>query len=312
MRHRPIAVGVDIGGTAVKIGAVADDGTVLAQETLPFDGFADFDGFVTAVAGAIRALGVISGRTIEAVGLASPGFAHPETGKIDEGAYNVAILRNRSLISALRAKGLPARVALNDGVAAALGEHAFGAAQGLSRFVLITLGTGVGGCVMIDGKPVIGAHGSPPEIGAMVLDREGPICGNGLVGTLEAYACADGFAAAYAFRGGVPNTTPAMIFANAASGDRHALEAIDDVCARIAQALGTMINMLNLEACLIGGGISQAGEPLRACVAAHLPRFTWAPLLRDMSLLLARTGNAAGLLGAAVAASAVSAAHSKT
>ena len=299
--HEAVAVGVDIGGTAVKIGAVAGNGTILAQDSLPFDAFSDFDGFASALATAIHALGQKSGRSIGAVGLASPGFPNSETGMINEGAYNVAILRNRSLIQSLRAHGLPATIALNDGVAAAMGEHAFGAAKGLSRFALITLGTGVGGCVMINGNPVIGAHGSPPEIGAMVLDANGPLCGNGLAGTLEAYACASGFAAAYANQGGTPDLAPITIFANAQAGDTKAIAAIDDVCARIAQALGTMINMLNLEACLIGGGISQAGEPLRAGVAVHLPRFTWAPLLRGMSLQIASTGNAAGLLGAAVA-----------
>ena len=294
-----VAVGVDIGGTAVKIGAVNGAGVVLAQDSLPFAAFVDFDGFARAVGDSIRGLGVKAGREIGAIGLASPGFPDPDTGMINEGAYNVAILRNRSLIAALRAQGLPARVALNDGVAAALGEYAFGAARGLQRFVLITLGTGVGGCVMIGGRPVMGALGSPPEIGAMVLDCDGPVCGNGLPGTLEAYACADGFSAAYARHGGALSLAPAGIFARAADGDRQALAAIDDVSARIAQALGSMINMLNLEACVIGGGISQAGEPLRAGVAAHLPRFTWAPLLRGMSLHLALTGNAAGVLGAA-------------
>eukprot|EP01037_Dinobryon_pediforme_P002046 gene2046-2084_t len=300
-RH-DIAIGVDIGGTAVKLGAVTAAGQIVARNTLAFDLYRNFESFARALASAIRALGVASGGEICAIGLASPGSPDPCTGVIDEGGYNVPILRERSLITALRESGLPACAVLNDGVAAAMGEHAFGAGARLQRFALVTLGTGVGGCVMIDGRPVVGRNGLPPEIGAMVLDEHGPLCGNGLAGTFEAYASAEGFTRTYAQHGGAARLSPEAIFAASALGDEAAAESIDYICAKIAQALGTMVNMLNLEACLIGGGISQAGEPLLERIAAHMPRFTWGPVLKNMSLRLAMTGNTAGLLGAAIAA----------
>ncbi len=298
-----LAVGVDIGGTAIKLGAVDAEGHILARAVLPFQDFPTFPVFADALAESIRSLEREAGRPVVAIGAASPGYPDPATGHLTSGAYNVPILRGQSIIEALQARHLPAKVALNDGVAAAMGEQAFGAASGLSRFALITLGTGVGGCVVIDGKPVVGRNGQPPEIGAMVLDVAGPLCGNGLVGTLEAYASASGFSAAYADAGGDAAASPEQIFAAAAAGDAQAEAAIDATCRRIAQAFGSMINMLNLEACLIGGGISQAGPRLLEGVVRHLPSFTWPPLLRPMAIRLTGTGNTAGLLGAAVAAS---------
>lgn len=296
------AIGVDIGGTSVKLGAVAADGRILATDALAFAAFRDFTAFAEALAAAVLALGQRSGAGVLSIGVASPGFVDPDTGIIDSGADNVPILRGKSVVQALRERGLPVSVALNDGVAAAIGEHAFGTGSGLARFVLITLGTGVGGCVMLDGSPLTGRGNSPPELGAMVLDMQGPKGSNGLAGTLETYACAEGFRHAYADLGGPRNATPEQICAAAGAGDARAAAALDTVCGRIAQGLGTLINALNLEACLIGGGISQAGPTLLDGVAAHLPRFTWPPLLARVSLRLAATGSAAGWLGAAVAA----------
>lgn len=294
-----ITIGVDVGGTSVKLGAVAADGRIVATDVVAFAAFEAFPAFADALAASVRGLGM---GDIHPIGIASPGFPDPDTGIVDAGTYNVAILRGRSVSQALRARGLLVCATLNDGVAAAIGEHAFGAGAGLSRFVLITLGTGIGGCVMLDGIPLIGSDGSPPELGAMVLDKDGPAGGNGLSGTMEYYACAEGFARAYTDRGGLAGVTPQQICGAASAGDPRAAAALDAVCARIAQGLGTLINALNLETCLIGGGISQAGLILRDGVAAHLPRFTWPPLLARASLRLASTGNAAGWLGAAVAA----------
>jgi glucokinase len=297
-----MAIGVDIGGTAIKLGAVDRQGVVLAQHTLSFRGFLSFPALADALVVAIQALAGETGRRVHAIGVASPGHPDPLTGYLASGAYNVALLRGQSVLAALRERGQPATLALNDGVAAAMGEARFGAAIGLSRFALITLGTGVGGCIIIDGRPVVGQGGQPPEIGAMVLDVNGPASGNLLPGTLEAYASATGFAVAFAAEGGTPGTPPEQIFAAAQAGSLPALAAIDSVCRRIAQAFGGMINLLNLEACLIGGGISQGGSLLLDGVQRNLSRFTWPPLLRPVQTRLAATGNAAGLLGAAAAA----------
>jgi glucokinase len=214
-----------------------------------------------------------------------------------DGTSNVPLLRGRSLSVALRDRlGWPVAT-INDGTAAALGELRFGAGRGLDRFAVITLGTGVGGGVVIAGRVITGSEGEPPEIGAMVLAAEA-----GAAGTFEALACARGFIEAYARAGGASAAEPDQIFMRAAAGDPAADRALEDVSRRIAQACGSMINLLNLEACLIGGGISQAGEALRSRIERHLTSFTWPYLLARSRVAIAQTGQDAGMLGAAARA----------
>ena len=151
--------------------------------------------------------------------------------------------------------------------------------------------------MVIGGRVVLGADGEPPEIGAMVLSAsvDPPR-------TLEDFACAAGFAAAYQRQGGPPRLRPEDIFARAASGEEAASRAIEATCRRIAQGLGTLINTLNLEACLVGGGIAEAGEALLAPLRRNLPDFTWPYLLTRTRVEHAATGSDAGILGAAAMA----------
>ncbi|HKU99973.1 MAG TPA: ROK family protein, partial [Vineibacter sp.] len=139
-----------------------------------------------------------------------------------------------------------------------------------------------------------GDDGVPPELGAIVLDDRA-----GAPRTLEDFASVGGFMAAYAAARGIPDCPPTDIFQRAAAGDGAARAAIDTVCRRIAQGLGILINALNLQACLIGGGIAQAGTPLLDAVNRHVPDFTWPFLLKRTRVALAETGEDAGILGAA-------------
>jgi glucokinase len=229
--------------------------------------------------------------------VAAPGHAQGGDGLMVDGTANVPLLRHRSLAAALRDRiGLPVTTT-NDGVAAALGELHHGAGRGLERFVVVTFGTGVGGGVVVGGRVIVGSEGEPPEIGAMVLDAAA-----GGPRTLEDFACAAGFADAYRRAGGEPGLHPEEIFAAAAAGDPAASGAIDETSRRIAQAFGTLVNTLNLQACLVGGGIAEAGEALLAPVRRHLPDFTWPYLLARTRVERAATGADAGILGAAAAA----------
>lgn len=287
------AIGIDIGGTAIKLGLVAGTGQILARRRLAYVAMASFEALTGALVDAVDAMAVEAGGTIEAVGIAAPGHARPGDGLMIDGTSNVPLLRERSLAAALRTRWEVPVVTLNDGAAAAYGELRHGAGRGLSRFVLITFGTGVGGGVVIGGRVVHGSEGEPPEIGAMVLDTSGPS------GTFEALACAAGFSAAYRDAGGAVGVPPEDIFARAALGEGAADLALDVTCRRIAQACGSMINLMNLEACLLAGGIAAAGAPFRDRVLRHLPDFTWPFLLARTTVALAETGQDAGVLGAA-------------
>jgi len=236
-------------------------------------------------------------RRASCLGVAAPGHAQAGDGRMVNGTANVPLLRHRSLAAALRERLAIPIGTVNDGIAAALGELRFGAGRGLERFVVVTLGTGVGGGVVVGGRAVTGAEGEPPEIGAMVLDA-----GIDAPRTLEEFACAAGFAAAYRRQGGEPGLSPEAIFARAASGEAMASHAVEATCRRIAQGLGTLVNILNLEACIVGGGIAEAGESLLGPIRRSLPDFTWPYLLSRTRVERAATGSDAGILGAAVSA----------
>ena len=296
--------GIDIGGTAIKIGLVSEGGAVLSKTDMPYDPQKTFDDFVESICGSIHSLGSSQKADWKTLGISTPGYAEPGTGILIDGANNVPALQGRSLTHALSKRlGVPAHID-NDGICAATGELLFGAGRNFRNFVLITLGTGIGGGVVINREPVTGKDGQPPEIGAICLDPDGPVNYSGVPGTFECLASASGFLELYRRFGGRGDAgmTPQDVFYLAAQGDRAAESAIDQEGRYIAQAFGMMINLLNLEACIIGGGISAAGPPLLNAVREHLPSFTWPNLYRESQVLLAQLGNDAGLIGAAAMA----------
>lgn len=292
------AIGIDIGGTAIKLGLVEADGGVRARRQLPFDRDLSFDRLVDRIARESER--VAAGARPAALGISTPGYADRRDGTLIDGTANVPALTGRSLPRALGGRlGLPAAIE-NDGTAATLAELRFGAGRPFRRFALVAIGTGIGGGIAIDGRVVTGNAGEPPEIGAMVLDAGGERNYSGLPGTFEHLCAADGFLAAH--RRAAPDDPAPSVAALFARTDAPARQAIDRTARRIAQALGTMINLLNLEACLLGGGVSEAGTDLLDAVRRHLPDFTWPLLLARARLLPAALGNDAGLVGAAALA----------
>ena len=292
------AIGIDVGGSSIKLGVVEKGGRILARRRVQLPNEQDFSTFAEGIGAAVDELLADIAQGIGAIGLAMPGFVDPKTGLSVDGIDNVPALKSRSLPTELqRVTGLEV-VAQNDGVAAARGEMLFGAGRPFRRFLLMTIGTGIGGGVVIDGKLVTGNRGEPPELGAIVLDTAGPVNYSGMPGTLEAYASVPGLNDAY----GSMDLPAEEIFRRATAGDLEAERAIEAVAIRLAQGCGTLVNALNLEACILGGGVSHAGERLRARVEHNLARFTWPMLLGNCRVLLAERRNDAGVLGAAALA----------
>ena len=295
-------IGIDFGGTSAKLGMTDGTGRILGRMSVPIDRNGSLDTIVDGVAEAVAGLQEPAG--IEAIGIGSPGYADPCTGVLVRGAENVKVLTRGSIPDLLRRRlDRPAFID-NDGICAAAGEMLFGAGRAFRTFAVITLGTGIGGAVVVDRRIVRGAAGEPPEIGALALDPHGITNYSGVPGAFEALASGPALVARYRARAGGSEeaASPQSVFDRAALGDAAAQRTIDETAAVIAQAFGIMVNLLALEACIIGGGISAAGAPLLDAVRSHLPRFTW-PLLHDRCQVLpAENGNDAGWLGAAAMA----------
>jgi glucokinase len=295
-------LGIDIGGTAIKMGAVAPDGTILARLQRPFHPAEDFDDLLSAIREGCVELERQCGARARAVGICLPGFVDSGEGRLIDGGANIVSLRGRPLAQITSTRlGLPVSI-VNDGVAAATSEIRFGAGRRFRRLVMLTLGTGVGGCVAIDGNVLTGASGAPPEVGAITLADGGPARAGSRPGSLESYACAAGFLAAYREAGGKDAIADVKDMFDRLHVDEAAAAAIDRVARRIAQALGSLVNALALDGCIIGGGIAAAGDALIARVVAQMPDFTWPLLLRGVTVVPAAYGNDAGFLGAAALA----------
>lgn len=286
-------VGIDIGGTAIKAGIVTRDGKVAARRQIAFDRDLSFDGLISALSTTAGALCAEAGKDAAAIGVCLPGFVDRATGMLVDGGANVPSLREKPLAVHLQAAtGLPVQVE-NDGIAATVGEARFGAGRGFRRFALLTIGTGVGGAVSIDGSVVAGSRGEPPEIGAIMVHRDGETPAH-----LESLACASAFLERYGRYSGRRVESVPELFAILET-DEAAARAVDEIGHIIAGVFAPLINALNLEACIVGGGVAAAGEALLRPIRNHLPALTWPMLMRNSRILQAGCGNDAGLLGAA-------------
>jgi glucokinase len=295
-------LGVDIGGTNCKLavlesagdrpGPPGDRPRLLATTTVP-TGSGDpgevVDRVAAAAAGPLATHGPVA-----AAGVGVPGLFDEATGRTLllpnlPAAWNGYRLRG-PLADRL---GVPTAL-INDARAFALAESRLGAAAGCSTVVCLTLGTGVGGGVVIDGRLRFGPHGRAGEVGHQVIDPDGPPCGCGNRGCVEA------FAAGPALCRLAGRDSPEAVFAAAAAGDPRAEAAVKAVVGRLAVGIANLVTVLWPERVVVGGGVAAAGErlfaPLREAVAAA------APLVDPVAyeVVPAALGPAAGAIGAAL------------
>lgn len=302
-----VVAGVDLGGTSAKIGIVDRAGSILARDRVAIDARAPFDDILAPVAAAIAGLlGKRDGdRDLAGIGFGAPGFFDPASGAIVGGSENLPGMARRSAPAFLSARlGAPAW-ADNDATCAAAAELAYGAGRGLAGFVLVTVGTGIGGGLVLGGRVWRGARGFAGEIGHLSLDPEGPSCPCGARGCLEQYAAAPAIVRAWMAATGASGTgeeSPQEIARRARGGDAAALSAFASAGRALGQAFGGVANLLDVEAFLVGGGVADAGEVLLAPVREAFRRFAY-PLVADgVRIERAALGNDAGLLGAAALA----------
>jgi len=305
-----LAAGIDFGGTYAKIGLVERTGRIRARTQVAMDARESFEGIVQPVEEALR--GLIAkeahGETLVTIGIGTPGFIDKTEGVLLSGCENIPSLQKRSVQQYLaNAFGVPA-FAENDATSAAAGELAFGAGRSFSSFVLITLGTAIGGGLVLDGKVYRGWRGFAGEIGHLCVNRDGLWCNCGSRGCFEQYASGTAIVRVYAEklrkRGEDPGSSLSTrdVVERGTAGDPSARDTLEEAGMWIAQAFGSLLNVLDLEACIVGGGVSEAGEVLLEPIRRHLPDYCWPQIGSGVSVRTAELRNDAGILGAAAQA----------
>jgi len=316
--NAPLTIGLDLGGSKLAAGLVDASGTVLAVGHRPVRG-ADYDDALDAI---VALVGRLQGDSGEAgggavgVGVAAAAFLDADRTRIVHAA-NLG-WHDRPLRGDLENRlELPVTL-VNDADAAAWGEYVHGAGRGQSSIVLITLGTGVGSGIVIDGQLVCGAHGVGGELGHMPVVVDGRPCVCGGRGCLEQYASATALCRAaqegararpnaarrlLGLAGDVEAVDGRHIVAAARAGDPVALAAFDEVGRWLGVAVAHVVALLDPALVLIGGGLVAAGELILAPASAGYSRHTGMPNLRPTPPLhRARLGANAGVVGAAALA----------
>ncbi len=291
------ATGIDVGGTNLKAVAVTADGTVLQRSSLATnDGTAGAAEWTAAARKAIKEFSGGQGGAPDAVGVCAPGLVAADGRSI---AHLPGKLAGLAGIDWTNALGRPGVVpVLNDAHAAILGEAWIGAARGRRHVVMLTLGTGVGGAVISDGRLLRGAIGRAGHIGHMSLDPRGAVSITGMPGAIEVLI---GDCTVAARTQGKFVSTAALVAAHR-GGDPHATAVWLHSIEALACAVASCINLFDPEVVVIGGGIAQAGDALFGPLETALAKVEWRPGGHRVPIVAATLGEWAGAIGSAHAA----------
>jgi len=301
--------GVDIGGTGVKVGLFDASGNLREKWSFSTRKTGDGKDVLRDVADFIKTRTdekKLAKEQILGIGVGLPGPVN-ENGEVLELA-NLGLAQFNIIDELSGMTGLTVKAG-NDANVAALGEQWKGSGKGFKSMVFITLGTGVGGGIIINGKILAGSVGAAGEIGHITVQPdEDRACGCGKHGCLEQYASATGIVriAKDLLKNGGKNTalsdsediSAKLVFDLAKRGDELALEVVDKACGYLGYALAQVAQVVDPEAFVIGGGVSQAGEILIERVKKHYEPFVMKSL-KNRVFLLASLGNDAGIYGCA-------------
>jgi glucokinase len=282
-------IGIDLGGTAIKLGRFTAVGNCCQELTVPTPQPSTPEAVTEAIAQAIKV--VDPNREAVAIGLGTPGPADAE-GRIARIAINLEGWRDIPIADWLEAKTGRPTVVANDANCAGLGEVWLGAGQRFKDVLMLTLGTGVGGAVVLNGELFVGRRGTAGELGLITLDPNGPSCNSGNQGSLEQHCSVQAIRRE-------TGRTPAELAEQARSGDKTAMAFWESYGRRLGAGLASLVYIFTPEAIILGGGISAAAEFFLPITLAELQTRVLPSSLDDMQVLVAELGNRAGMIGAA-------------
>lgn len=305
-------IGIDLGGTNIAVGIVNENYEIVAQHSVPTGAERPAADVIADMAGAVETVAAKAGVQVsdcESIGIGSPGTCDSENGVVVR-AYNLQWF-DVPLCRMLEERfHIPVRLS-NDANCAALAETVAGAARGCRNMVLITLGTGVGGGIIINGKIHAGMRSAGAELGHILLVLDGEPCTCGRRGCWEAYASATALirqtkeaakANPDSLLAKIPTEeiTGRTVFDAADQGDAVAEEVIGRYCVYIAAGFTDLVNALAPEMILLGGGISRQGERILAPIRAYVANNCFGQHEGAIPVIqAAQLGNEAGIIGAA-------------
>ena len=308
-------IGIDVGGTSIKVGIVTQDGRILHKDSCATRLENGSEAMLRDMAKLSLKVVSDSGHAMDevaSVGIGVPGMVDQKTGRVPFCTnlkwHDVPLIeRMRQLL------GKPV-YANNDATVAGLAEHIAGACRGVDNSVVVTLGTGVGGGVMIDGKLFMGPHGIATEIGHMITVAGGEMCTCGNRGCWERYASASAIiregrammsakpdcALARAVEGDASRVDARAVIDLAKAGDPDCAKLMNWYAYHLAVGIINLINLYDPEIIALGGGVSKAGVYLLDKVNALLPDMVFFKTMPRAKVVLAELGNDAGIIGAAL------------
>ena len=255
------ALGIDIGGTNTVVGLVNKEGKVLGTDSIKTQSFPVLEEYVKTVSKLAKDLIAKNNVSIDEIvglGIGAPN-ANYYTGNI-EMAANLPWKQDKVPLAKMFREELNIPVTItNDANAAALGEKMYGVAKDMDNFIMITLGTGVGSGIVINGQLVYGHDGFAGELGHVIIERNGRLCGCGRRGCLETYCSATGIVRTAKERN-TPFLTSKDIYDAAVKGDETAIDIFKETGTRLGRAFADMVVFSSPEAFVLFGGLAKAGD----------------------------------------------------
>jgi glucokinase len=308
-----VVIGVDLGGTNLRTAILSPDGNILDRHK---EATHAADGWENVVARLIenikrhRKSAIQQGFDVAAVGVGAPGVIQADKGIVVK-SPNFPDWNNLPLKDQLeKTLGIPVFLE-NDANAAALGEQWRGAGQGIRSMILLTLGTGVGGGIILDNKIWHGADGMAGEIGHMTLIPDGRPCTCGNIGCLEMYSSARGIVQSFRealgeTTGGVPDQlrqiSSEQVYEAAGAGNEIALQVMKDMGRMLGIGIASLINIFNPERIVVGGGVKDAWPLFIGATREEIMKRAFAVPAKRTEIVPSQLGDDAGMVGAAAVA----------
>lgn len=300
---RRLVAGVDIGGTNLRCALVDQYGVVTDRLKMPTPwACPPFLSLLSESVQTLAARATARGYPLCGVGIGMPGLITP-SGTIFS-SVNLSYCEGLDLPQEIRSlTGVPV-VAVNDANAAAFGEYRFGAGRPFRTFMMMTIGTGIGGGIILDGRLWAGADGFAAEFGHLTVLPDGRPCPCGNRGCVEQYSSATALMAIARERGIVssPEETVESLAARCVAGDEPVRTLFSEAGKHLGTAVSAVVNLLNPEAIIVGGGVAASFSLMRDSMRKEIDERSYRPSAQRLEILAGELGDDAGVLGAAAVA----------